>query len=61
MDNLNEQIVKRVCSILDIPCYAGRQDKFVLKICEEIAEGNCVVIDSANKAICSLHPHKQDV
>lgn len=61
MSNLNEQIILRVCSILDIPCYQGRKDKFVLKICEDIAAGNCVVIDSENKCICSLHPTKQDV
>ena len=61
MDKLEEQIFKRVCAILDIPCYAGRKEKFVLKICADIAAGNCVVIDSENKCICSLHPTKQDV
>ena len=61
MSNLNEQIFKRVCAILDIPCYAGRKEKFVLKICKDIEAGNCVVIDSENKCICSLHPNKQDV
>lgn len=61
MSNLNEQILKRVCAILDKPCYEGRKDLLVLKLCEDIAAGCCVVIDSENKSICSLHPHKQDV
>ena len=59
--DINEQILKRICSILDIPCYQGRKDEFILKICGDIAAGNCVVIDSDNKSICSLHPTKQDV
>jgi hypothetical protein len=61
VSNLNEQILKRVCAILDVPCYAGQKDEFILKICEDIAAGLCVVIDSQNKCICSLHPQKQDV
>jgi uncharacterized protein CbrC (UPF0167 family) len=60
-NNLNEKIILRVCSILDIPCYQGRQEEFVLRICEDIAAGNCVVIDSGNKSICSLHPTKQEL
>jgi hypothetical protein len=61
MDDLNEQVLKRVCAILDKPCYEGRKDLLVLKLCEDIAAGCCVVIDYANKSIYSLHPTKQDV
>ena len=61
MDKLEEQVFKRVCAILDKPCYEGRKDMLVLKLCKDIASGCCVVIDSENKCICSLHPTKQDV
>jgi hypothetical protein len=61
MSNLNEQILKRVCAVLDKPCYQGRKDLLVLKLCEDISNGSCVVIDYTNKSIYSLHPTKQDV
>ena len=59
--DINEQILKRICSILDIPCYAGRQDEFVLKLCNNLTNGACLVVNHNENAIYSLHPDKQDV
>ena len=61
MDELNERVFKRICALLDIPCYEGRTDPLVLTLCKDIAIGKCVVIDSENNYIYSLHPNKQDV
>lgn len=60
MNNLREQVLRRVCSILAIPFLLGKDDPFVQRVCQDILEGKGLVIDSEKQLICSLHPVKQD-
>jgi hypothetical protein len=59
--DINEQILKRVCSILDTTCDKGLKDEFVLKLCNDLSEGACLLVNHDENAIYSLHPDKQDV
>jgi len=58
---MKTEILQRVCEILAVPILVGQKDKFVMKICKDIANGNIVLIDSKNHSICSLHPNKQKI
>ena len=59
--DINEQILERVCSILDTTCDKGLKDEFVLKLCNDLSEGACLLVNHDENAIYSLHPDKQDV
>jgi hypothetical protein len=60
MHKLKKEILGRVCGILNVKEDEGIKDKFVLTICNDIAKGILVVVDTENNAIYSLPPTKQE-